>query len=269
MSQDDAPVTPVEVDVEERIMPQIAQVWALRLMPMLFTIFLLIPTQAPPGEEILTTSWLLWGSLFLIATALLAHLLSGTEARALRFARRDGGTRLRIDEKRLSLPHLATLGPARDRAIKSGQALLSVPWKDVHAVTLTGGNEGVRSIMVQLEEAGSGIFAADCVYIRLDVLGEYDKSRILELARRHAGAPDRPADAEPLVRQGLSAQELETNRKVVLGTTGVMGLGAVAAAGVGVLDPIVAGTSAVMAAGIAAFTAHRIQLEIDKRRRGR
>lgn len=261
----------VEADLSEGISGQAMQVLALRLMGGLPAVFLLIPTQAPPDEVILTTSWLFWGFLSGLVWLAFAQLFAGTEARALEYARRPGGARLRIDEKRLKLPHIATIGPARNRAIRAGQPFLTLPWSEVHEVVATNGRNGRPAIRFLLEapEDASAIWAPDHVFLLCAGPAEGKRDRILAMARRYAGrrGSGDEGSGDAVVRRGLSVGQLEANRKASLGVGGIMALGMIAAGLTGNLDPSKVASGLAVVAVVSATTWWKIEMAIERQRR--
>ncbi len=256
-------ISPLLVDVKKDLNRQRLEILGLRLIPLFLTLLILVPTQFSEKEKLLTTSWFFWGPLCFLVTAICGQWLAGTEARAFQYSQRQGGTLLRVDPKGLNLPHVATMGPAREKAVQTGKPILVIPWSEIRGIALTPGRRGPQFFKIELGEDG-WLLAGNHVFLRKDVFNSEQEKRFLALAQEFAGQRALPTGAlaenlEPVLRKGLSNKELETNRKVILGTGSVFLVGIILSASAGWIEM----GRAVLSVVVLAFTAGSVIWKID------
>lgn len=258
----------VEADLSGLRSNQVLQVWMLRGLALFPAVFFLIPIQAPPDEVIVTTSVAFWGAVAGAVALGFAWLFADTEARALALADRNGGTRLHVDAKGLKLPHLATIGPARTRAVKAGRPRVELAWGEVHAVVQTSGKNGRRALRfdLQAEEEAGALWQPDHVFLLCAGLGKSHERAIVQLASRYAGPRRAGGEGSAEVRRGLSSGQLEANQKAVVWVGVAMTLGSIGAWAFGGIDGERAMMSLFVLSGTCLWTYWKIQAEIDRRR---
>jgi len=149
--------------------------------------------------------------------------------------------------------------------------VLRLAWDQIHAVVLTSGGEGIRSIRFELqaEEEAGALLAPDHVFLRCDALLEGQEERILQIASEHAGprAPGETGPGTSVLRRGLSARQLETNQKLVLGVGVLATVGLVLAGFAEVLAPAEVAVPLVALGAVLGTTYWRIGLAASRARR--